>query len=65
VPASEENKFTMFLGCGIALLDVLCQTFGGSIIVSSSRVKMSVKVEEVIDVMRRTERTVTIDISVS
>jgi hypothetical protein len=61
VPGNEEvmGFVTMSLG-------YWCQLFGDSILVSSSRVKMSVKKKKkVIDIMRRTDRTIIIDISLS
>jgi hypothetical protein len=65
VPGNEEVKVFILLGCGAASLGDWCRTFGDSIVVSSSRVKMSMKEKKVLDVMRRTEGTISIDISVS
>jgi hypothetical protein len=65
VPGNEEVMVFILLGCGTALLGDWCWTFGGSVVVSSLRVKMSLKKKKVINVMRRTERTISIDISVS
>jgi hypothetical protein len=65
VPGNEEVKVSI-LGFVTSLGD-WCQLFGGSIVVLSSRVKMSVKKKKkkkVIDIMRRTYRTIIVDISV-
>jgi hypothetical protein len=71
VPGNEEVKVSI-LGFVTMSLGDWCQLFGGSIVVSSSRVKMSVKKKKkkkkkkkVIDIMRRTDRTIIVDISVS
>lgn len=67
MPGNEEVKVSI-LGFVTMSLGDWCQLFGDSIVVSSSRVKMSVKKKKkkkVIDIMRRTDGTIIIDISVS
>jgi len=65
VPGNEEVKVSI-LGFVTMSLGDWCQLLGDSTVVSSSMVQMSVKKKKkVFYIMRRTGRTIIIDISVS
>lgn len=63
MPGNEEIKVSI-LGFVTMSLGDWCQLLGDSTVVSSSMVQMYVKKKKVFDIMRRTCRTVIIDISV-
>lgn len=65
MPGNEEVKVSI-LGFVTMSLGDWCQLLGDSTVVSSSMVQMSVKKKKkVFYIMRRTGRTIIIDISVS